>query len=194
MYKTLKSLLTFLLLSFYTITIGQTKYKGEIVNLNNETLPVEIILNASSFNVNRLIELEDKITVIQNGTKAEYLPKDLKTFKIELEKETITFESVEESVFAQVLYSNKIKLYKLLKRISHGHIVRFYLVKKPNITEMAQMPAMGLSRLITKDAMLPVIEDCKISYDKIKNDEIKIKDEKILVDFIKDYESNCFQS
>jgi len=56
------------------------------------------------------------------------------------------------------------------------------------------MPAMGLSRLITKDAMLPAIEDCKVSYDKIKNDEVKIKDEKILIDFIKDYESNCFQN
>ena len=56
MQKTFKPLITFLLLSFCTITIGQTNYKGEIVNLNNETLSVEIILNASSFNVNRLIE------------------------------------------------------------------------------------------------------------------------------------------
>ena len=117
MQKTSKSLITFLLLSFCTITIGQNNYKGEIVNLNNETLPVEIILDASPSNVNRLIKLEDKITVIQNGTKVEYLPKDLKTFKIELEKDTITFESVKEVVFAQVLYSNKIKLYKLLKQI-----------------------------------------------------------------------------
>ncbi|MFB9078908.1 hypothetical protein ACFFLS_10585 [Flavobacterium procerum] len=193
MQKTFKSQITFLLLSFCTLTIGQN-YKGEIVNIKNETLPVEIILDASSFNVNRLIKLQDKITVIQNGTKLEYLPKDLKTFKIELEKETITFESVDEAIFAQGLYSNKVKLYKILKQISHGHIVRYYVIKKPNINNLAQMPAMGLSRLIKKDAMLPAIEDCKISYDKVKNDEIKIKDEKILIDFIKDYESNCFQN
>ena len=96
-------------------TIGQN-YKGEMVNVKNETFPVQIILNASSFNVNRLIGLQDKITVIQNGGKLEYLPQDLKTFKIELEKETITFESVDETIFAQALYSNKVKLYKLLKK------------------------------------------------------------------------------
>ena len=193
MQKTIKSILTFLFLSFCTITIGQN-YKGEIVNVKNKTFPVQIILNASSFNVNRLIGLQDKITVIQNGGKLEYLPQDLKTFKIELEKETITFESVDETIFAQALYSNKVKLYKLLKKISHSHIVRYYLIKRPNNSNIEQMPAMGLSRLITKDAMLPAIEDCKVSYDKIKNDEVKIKDEKILIDFIKDYESNCFQN
>jgi hypothetical protein len=191
MKKTIKLVLTLLTISFYSITFGQS-YKGEIVNLNNETLAVEIILDASSFNVNRLINLQDKITVIQDGTEVNYSPKNLKSFKIVLEKETVSFESVDELIFAQTLYSNRIHLYKILRQISHGHIVRIYGIKKPNNPKIANMPAMGLSRLITKKGMLPAIEDCKVSYDKINNDEIKIKDEIILVEFIKDYESNCF--
>lgn len=42
--------------------------------------------------------------------------------------------------------------------------------------------------------MLPAIEDWKISYDKIKNDKIKIKDKKIVIGFMKDYENNCFEN
>ncbi|CAM2765220.1 hypothetical protein SAMN05444143_103229 [Flavobacterium succinicans] len=186
-----KKITTLFALSIFTISTAQN-YKGEIVDLENKTSTVEIVFNASSFNVNRLINLQEKITVVQNGTQVTYSPKNLKGFTIELEKETVKFESVDESIFAQTLYSNRIKLYKILRQISRGHIVRIYGIKKPNITKIAEMPAMGLSRLITKKEMLPAIEDCKISYTKIENDEIKIKDELILVDFIKDYEKNCF--
>lgn len=119
------------------------------------------------------------------------MPKDLKSFKIRLEKEIIPFESVDETAFAQILYSNKIKLYKVLNKISHSHIIRIYVIKKAD-KNYVKIPAMGLSRLITKNDMLPAIEDCKTSYDKINNDEIKIKDEEVLIEFIKDYETNCF--
>ncbi|WP_343617702.1 hypothetical protein [Flavobacterium sp.] len=186
-----KTIILFFLLTFCNTSFSQ-KYFGQIVTTKNDTLSVEIKLDASSFNVNRLIYLQDKISVIENGVTKTYLPKDLKSFKIKLEKEVVPFESVDESSFAQILYSNKIKLYKVLNKISHSHIIRLYIIKKANDNNYYKMPAMGLSRLITKDAMLPAIEDCKVSYEKIKNDEIKIKDEKILVEFIKDYEHNCF--
>ncbi|WP_343697609.1 hypothetical protein [Flavobacterium sp.] len=184
-----KTIISFLLLIFCNITFGQ-KYFGQIVTPKNDTLSVEIKFDAS-FNVNRLIGLQDKITVIENGVTKTYLPKDLKSFKIRLEKEIIPFESVDETTFAQILYSNKIKLYKVLNKISHSHIIRIYVIKKAD-KNYAKMPAMGLSRLITKNDMLPAIEDCKTSYDKINNDEIKIKDEEVLIEFIKDYETNCF--
>ncbi|MEO6175045.1 MAG: hypothetical protein ABIP27_07830 [Flavobacterium circumlabens] len=186
-----KIILSFLLLVFCNISFAQ-KYFGQIVTIKNDTLSVEIKLDASSFNVNKLMYLQDKISVIQNGVTSTYLPKDLKSFKIRLEKEVASFESVDELSFAQILYSNKIKLYKVLNKISYNNIIRVYVIKKPNDTHYFNMQAMGLSRLITKNAMLPAIEDCKVSYEKINNDEIKIKDEKILVEFIKDYESNCF--
>ncbi|WP_125719683.1 hypothetical protein [Flavobacterium ustbae] len=187
----LKITLTFFLFSIYTTSSAQ-EYFSQIVTVKNDTLDVKIKIDASSSNVNRLLYVQDKISVIHNGVTSTYFPKDLKSFKIKLEKETVNFESVDDLSFAQVLYSNKVKLYKVLNKISHSHIVRLYVIKKPNNSNYFKMPAMGLSRLITKDAMLPAIEDCKPSYDKIKNDEIKIKDEKILVEFVKDYESNCF--
>ena len=190
--KSTKIITTLFFLALYNISFGQ-KYYGQIITPKNDTLNVEIKLDASSFNVNRLIYLQDKISVVKkDGVTLTYLPKDLKSFKIKLEKETVFFESVDESSFAQILYSNKIKLYKILNKISNSHIIRLYVIKKPNNKDYYKMPAMGLSRLITKDAILPVIEDCKISYEKIKKDEIKIKDEKILVEFIKDYENTCF--
>jgi len=185
-----KIITSFLLLIFCNITFGQ-KYFGQIVTAKNDTLNVEIKLDASSFNVNRLIYLQDKITVIENGATKTYLPKDLKSFKIRLEKEIVPFESVDETTFAQILYSNKIKLYKVLNKISHSHIIRIYVIKKAD-KNYTKVPAMGLSRLITKNDMLPAIEDCKTSYDKINNDEIKIKNEEVLIEFIKDYEINCF--
>lgn len=185
-----KIITSFLLLIFCNITFSQ-KYFGQIVTAKNDTLNVEIKLDASSFNVNRLIYLQDKITVIENGATKTYLPKDLKSFKIRLEKEIVPFESVDETTFAQILYSNKIKLYKVLNKISHSHIIRIYVIKKAD-KNYTKVPAMGLSRLITKNDMLPAIEDCKTSYDKINNDEIKIKNEEVLIEFIKDYEINCF--
>ena len=186
-----KKITALLTLTICSISTGQN-YTGEIVDLENKTSNVDIVLNASLFNVNRLINLQDKITVIQNGKEIIYSPKNLKSFKIQLEKETVNFESVDETIFAQTLYSNRVKLFKILRQISRGHIVRIYGIKKPNNPKIAEMPAMGLSRLITKKGMLPSIEDCKMSYSKIENDEIKIKDEMILVEFIKDYEKNCF--
>ncbi|KRD10078.1 hypothetical protein ASE21_10165 [Flavobacterium sp. Root901] len=185
-----KIIIPFFLLIFCNISFGQ-KYFGQIVTPKNDTLTVEVKLEGF-FNVNRLINLQEKISVVENGVTKIYLPKDLKSFKIKLEKEIIPFESVDNKAFAQILYSNKIKLYKILNQISHSHIIRIYVIKKPNNINYMKMPAMGLSRLITKNDMLPAIEDCKSSYEKIKNDEVKIKDEKVLIEFIKDYETSCF--
>lgn len=177
-------------LSFSCISFAQTYY-GQIINMKNDTLNVQIKVPGSSLNVSRLIKVQDKITIIQNGSEQDYLPKDLKSFRVKLEKETVTFDNFDDIIFVQRLYVNKVKLYKYLKKISQGHIIRQYIIRKTN-DSFFDVPAMGLSRLITKNDMLPAVTDCKISSDKIENDEVKIKDEDSLIEFIKDYELNCF--
>lgn len=62
--KSTKIIITLFLLALYNISFGQ-KYYGQIITQKNDTLNVEIKLDASSFNVNRLIYLQDKISVVQ---------------------------------------------------------------------------------------------------------------------------------
>jgi hypothetical protein len=69
-----------------------------------------------------------------------------------------------------------------------------FLVKNPNQEKMIELIPNGFSRLITQKEMLTKFTDCKISFDKITNDEIKIKNEEKLVEFIIDYEKNCFNN
>jgi hypothetical protein len=192
----IKNICLCLTLIFCSTTFGQTFY-GQIVTLQNDTLNVQIKTKEFGANVNRLISLQEKIKVIYKGSISEYLPKDIKSFKINIDIENFTFDNVDDNFFAQRLYAGKVKLYKFLKKTytyPNQNIFRIYLIKKPNVEKTSDMVAMGLSRLITKKDMLPAISDCKYSYGKIENDEIKIKDENILVEFIKDYELNCFSN
>jgi hypothetical protein len=192
----MKKLLLFLFLFWANHSHAQTFF-GQIVTNENDTTNVQIsTIRNFDFNVNRLFSLQDSIKVIHNGVAKNYLPKDLKSFKINIDKEVFTFDNCNNMIFAQRLYSGKVKLHKLLRKIyvyPNQNTIRYYIVKKPNDEKYYEMPAMGLSRLITKNKLLPVFSDCKISLDKIENDEVKIKDELILADFVKDYEKNCFQ-
>jgi hypothetical protein len=191
-----KKINAILMLFFSSISFGQT-YSGEIVNNQNDTIKkVEIIINKSTvFNYNRIISLQEKIKVIQNNVETEYLPKDLKSFRIYLDKKIYIFDNVDNLFFAERMYVGKVSLHKLIRKTyvyPNTNTFRYYLIKRPNDEKISEMIAMGFSRLITKNTMLPVIADCKVSYDKIENDEFKIKDEEKLIEFIKDYEKNCF--
>lgn len=133
-----------------------------------------------------------------------YYPKDLKSFRINIERKNYTFDNVNDKYFAQRVYAGKVKLYKYFLReettalvvltVGAPAIFKVYAIKKPNVSGTSDMFARGFSRLITKDDMLPAISDCKYAYDKIEKDEIKVKNEEELIEFIKDYEQNCFSN
>lgn len=180
-----------------SICFSQTYY-GQIINNNNDTISVQILIKGDMlFKNNKILSIQEKITVIDRGVSKDYYPADLKSFKIKMDKEIKIYDNIDNSVFAERFYSNKLKLYyKLIKvetkQSPYFAIYRVFLIKKPNQQEMTALIPNGFSRLITQSEMIEKITDCEISVNKIKNDEVKISNEKKLIDFVIDYENNCF--
>lgn len=196
----MKHLLILFLIINSTISFSQT-YDAQIVNNNNDTINTKILIKGDMiFKNNKILSIQEKITVLSGNSQKDYYPKDIKSFRIRLDgKKSQTYDNVDNLLFAERLYSNKIKLYyKLVRKETNRSpyfvIYRVFLVKKPNDEKIVDLYPNGFSRLITQDEMLKKFTDCKISFDKIKNDEIKIRNEDILVEFITDYEKNCFNN
>lgn len=192
----MKQLLVFLSIIYSSFAFSQTYY-GQIINKENDTLSVQILIKGNAFMNNKILSIQEKITVLNNGISKDYYPKDLKSFLIRMEdKKSKIYDNINDSIFAERLYSNKAKLYYKLvrvetKRSPYFSIYRVFLVKNPNQEKMIELIPNGFSRLITRNEMLNKFTDCKIIYDKITNDEIKIKNEDALVEFIATYEKNC---
>lgn len=180
-----------------SICFSQTYY-GQIINNENDTINVQILIKGNMiFKNNKILSIQEKITVIDKGVSKDYYPADLKSFKINMDKEIKIYDNIDNSTFAERLYSNKLKLYYKLVKVEtkqspYFAIYRLFLIKKPNQQEMTALIPNGFSRLITQTEMTEKITDCEILVNKIKNDEVKISNEKKLIDFIIDYENNCF--
>ena len=187
---------TILILLLITATSKAETFLGQIVTLEKDTINVQVILRGSAvFDTNRIIELQMKVKVLHNHIETEYLPEDLLSFRVKLDEGTYTFDNIKGRFFAQRLYSGKVKLFKVLKRTdtySGTVITKYYMIGKPTTGQFVLMLAGGFSRLIKKDELLPAIGDCNSSYDKIETDQVKIRNEVDLIEFIKDYEKECF--
>lgn len=184
----------------FSLCFSQTYY-GQITTNENDSLSVQILIKGNMiFKNNKILSIQEKITVLNNGVSKDYYPKDLKSFKIKMENnKIITYDNVDNNIFAERYYSNKVKLYYKLVKVEtrqspYFAIYRVFLVKNPNQEKMIELIPNGFSRLITQKEMLTKFTDCKISFDKITNDEIKIRNEEKLVEFIIDYEKNCFNN
>ncbi|OMQ13559.1 hypothetical protein [[Flexibacter] sp. ATCC 35103] len=193
----MKLFLSIALMLQISICFSQTYY-GQIINNKNDTISVQILIKGNTiFKNNKILSIQEKITVIENGISKDYYPADLKSFKINMNKEVKTYDSIDNSTFAERFYSNKLKLYYKLVKVEtkqspYFAIYRVFLIKKPNQQDMTTLIPNGFSRLITQNEMLEKITDCEISVNKIKNDEVKISNEEKLIDFVIDYEKNCF--
>ncbi|WP_264564644.1 hypothetical protein [Flavobacterium sp. N3904] len=194
-------------LLFYSILFLQfslcfsQNYSGQITTNENDSLNVQILIKGDMiFKNNKILSIQEKITVVNNGASKDYYPKDLKSFKIKMENDKIiTYDNIDNNIFAERYYSNKVKLYYKLVKVEtrqspYFAIYRVFLVKNPNQEKMIELIPNGFSRLITQKEMLNKFTDCKISFDKITNDEFKIRNEEKLVEFIIDYEKNCFNN
>ncbi|MBP1224999.1 hypothetical protein [Flavobacterium sp. 1355] len=193
----MKLFLSIFLMLQLSICFSQTYY-GQIVNKENDSTNVQILIKGNMiFKNNKILSIQEKITVIDKGVSKDYYPADLKSFKINMGKEIKTYDNVDNTIFAERFYSNKLKLYYKLvreetKQSPYFTIYRVFLIKKPNQEGITKLIPNGFSRLITKSEMISKITDCEILLNKIKNDEIKITNEKKLVEFMVDYEKNCF--
>jgi len=194
----MKPLISTFLLLWASFCFSQTYY-GQIITNQNDTLNVQILIKGNMvFKNNKILSLQEKITVIEKGISKDYYPKDLKSFKIKMEnKKVFTYDNIDDIIFGERWYSNKVKLYYTLiktetKQSPYFVINRVFIIKKPNDEKLTYLVPNGLSRLITQKEMLEKFSDCKTIYDKIVADEIKISNEEKLINFIIDYEKTCF--
>ena len=163
---------------------------GKIVTTQNDTLKVKVITNKTS-KIGFAQSIQTKIVVIgEDNLKKEYTPSEIKSIQVKLNNELIEFESVDDILFAELMYNNKLKLLKFIKK---GYTsINIYIIKRPNSGKTSYMEAMGLSRLISNKVVLREISDCTVTMNKIETDELKIKGEEGVVSLIKDYEENCY--
>ena len=179
------------ILLFFKFCIGFSQiYTGEIINKTNDTLAVKIEIKGNpTFHNSRILSLMNRVSVISGDASIDYYPKDLKSFKIEMDNKIYVFDNIIDSEFAERLYTNKVKLYYTL--VSNGELYRIFMIIKPN-GEIKNLFPNGFSRMITQKEMLKHFTDCQITQTKIEKDEFKIKNEENLIQFVKDYEANCF--
>ena len=163
---------------------------GKIVTTQNDNLKVKVITNKTS-KIGFAQSIQTKIVVIgEDNLKKEYTPSEIKSIQVKLNNELIEFESVDDILFAELMYNNKLKLLKFIKK---GYTsINIYIIKRPNSGKSSYMEAMGLSRLISNKVVLREISDCTVTMNKIETDELKIKGEEGVVSLIKDYEENCY--
>lgn len=177
--------------SFFVNEIYSQKYNGYVITVNNDTIKTKIEFTRGAFDVNRLRFLQDKVVTYKDNQKRIYLPYELLSFQIELDYQLITFDNIDDTTFGQRLYSNNVRLNKLVY-VTGGTIFTYYMIKRPNSDIVNRFQALGLRNLVSKKTMLKEMWDCKISYDIIKNNEMRIKDEQALIDFVIDFEKNCY--
>lgn len=151
------------------------------------------------FKNNKILSIQDKITVLNKGVVKDYFPEDLKSFRIRMNKKIVNYESVENKFFAERLYSNKVKLFSILVKTEtwqspYFAIYKVYFMKKPNQEKLIELISNGFSRLITQKEMMSKFSNCNILTERIEKDEIKIRSEKDLVEFMIDYENSCLKN
>lgn len=186
----------FFILFFIAFAATAQDYKGSYISNQKDTIAVLIKRSESIFPLLRTMEMQESITVIENGTVKRLTPKEITSFSVHIKEEIFIFDSLDGLVFGQRLYVKKLKLYKCLQKFdmgANGQILKVYLLQKPGETNMHKMISHGFSRLLNKNEIMPIFADCKSSQDKLENDSIKIKNEEKLVAFIQDYEATCFK-
>jgi hypothetical protein len=188
----MRNLFILFVILFPLLSIGQN-VNIEIVTKENDTLKEYKTKGNYSFENTMVLKLEDKLTVYDaQGKKKEYLPADIKSFNFINNGKRVEFINIEDKVFGLLMYSNKLKLLKVIKG---GYTtVNIYVIVRPNKGKVSFMEAMGLSRLISEKVINREITDCPVILEKVKNKTLKINGEEGVIELIKDYELNCYSN
>lgn len=178
------SILIFILFVFNT-SFSQIK-NVEIVTKKNDTIKnVELKMGYIS-KINLEVLLQEKIVYInETGVKIKLLPIDVNSFSFTFEDEILRFENIQDRGFALEMYSNKLKLFKLITPAFN-----VYIIKKTD-GKVIYMEAKGLSRLISKKEIGKELAGCEITLQKVEDNTLSIKGEAGVVELVKDYEMNC---
>ncbi|WP_166922230.1 hypothetical protein [Flavobacterium poyangense] len=171
-------------------SVGQ-KVNVEIVTKNNDTIKDCKIEGNYSFQNLMIMEFQNKLTVYNTANKKkQYLPSEVKSFSFINIDKRVEFVSIEDNIFGLLLYSNKLKLFKV---IQPGYAkVNFFVVQRPNNGKTSYMEAMGLSRLVSKKVITREINDCPVTLEKVENRTLKINGVEGVIELIKSYELDCF--
>ncbi|RTY96878.1 hypothetical protein EKM02_14675 [Flavobacterium sp. RSP49] len=164
----------------------------KIITKQNDTLKnVELKINYFS-RIELNYKLQEKLVISDvNGNKKELLPNDVSSFSFNYENKEYNYENVENKIFAQPLYKNKLKLFRFIK--SGYTSINFYIIVRPDDGKVSYMEAMGLGRLISKKVISREITDCPNTISKVESKELRINGEEGVIELIKDYEMNCFK-
>ncbi len=162
-----------------------------IITKENDTLKNVYLRNGSPNKIQCNLRIQEKLVISNgDGNEKELLPSDVTSFSLRFKGELLNYESVEGKGFAQIMYSNKLKLFRFIK-MTYGSSINYYIIKRPNNGKISYMEAMGLSRLISEKVIKRELNDCAVTLKKVEDDELKVHGEEGVIELVKDYESNC---
>jgi len=165
----------------------------EIITKQDDTLK-NVQLNMKFFSTIELnFKVQERLLILdESGNKKELLPSEINSFSFKYKDIPYNYESIDNKIFAQPLYKNKLKLFRYIKP---GYTsMNFYIIVRPNNGKTSYMESIGPSRLISKKVIRREITDCPITVNKIENKEIKLNREIDIIELVKDYETNCYQN
>jgi len=185
--KLMKKAFTLILFLLINNVFAQVR-GAEIVTKQGDTLK-NVTLKMSQFSRITLIrQLQESIVYIDNsGNKIKLLPSDVKAFRVNYSGEIMKFENIEDRGFAHEMYSNKVKLFRVV-----NPNVNIYIIKRPD-GKVSYMEAMGFSQLISEKVIAREMIDCPETVKRVQDDILKVRGEKGVIELIQDYESTCFQ-
>ena len=180
-----------LFLFFLVFKISSQNVQVNIITRQNDTIKEFRLKKDYLFDHLMVLDLEKKLVVVNaKGEKREFLPNEVKSFSFTRENKRVDFIGIDNNLFGLLMYSNKLKLLKVIKP---GYTnINFYVIVRPNNGKTSFMEAMGLGRLISKKVISREITDCPIILEKVENKILKISGEEGVIELIKEYESSCF--
>lgn len=186
---TMKKLLIALMLTIFNYSFSQFS-KLEIITNDNDTIRNVALKNQNIGNPTKNYKLQNEL--VYTNIKREVFklkPSEVKSFKFMYGEELVNYESRDNSIFALVMYSNRLKLLRFQKPAYTP--VDIYVVERAN-GKVSFLEAMGLSRRISLKVITREMSDCPITISKVEKDILKIQGEPGILELIQDYEKNCY--
>lgn len=178
--------LTFVLVIFAFCKCFSQIENVEIITKKNDTIKSAKLKMGHISKTNLEVLLQEKIVYLdKDGAKIKLLPTDVNSFSFTYDNELLRFENIQDRGFALEMYSNKLKLFKLITKAFN-----VYIIKKPD-GKVIYMEAKGLSRLISKKEIDKEMSDCQSTLQKVEDKTLSVHGEKGVIELVKDYEMNC---
>lgn len=176
--------LLFILLTIQSYSQPRLNY---IVTKKNDTISRLTIKSNYIFKGDLLMKLQEKLVVEDaKGIEATYLPEDLKSFVVYYNGEKYQYESVENRMFAILMYADKVRLLKVNTRTNW-----VFILARPNDGRISFMEAMGLSRLISEKTITRELGECPDLVQKVNDRVLKVGNLEGVIELAKYYEANC---